>query len=189
MRLWQKLIYSSVVGLAVVGHSFAQTQPKSKGEKSNPIIKESTTSGKSVATYLFPDFFHYRPAKKGDTTWNYEFNNKDLHVIEPYDLKNVDDIDQIKYYICFYQYPYRPGNIVSPPYLSNLLYKFVHPGPDKWIGIDPITSQMVQFKLHKNNIVRTEQLTLTDRETGKKRKVIYKYFKTEKKIMEPGQTP
>ncbi len=78
---------------------------------------------------------------------------------------------------------------MSPPYLSNLLYKYVHPAPDKWIGIDPITSQMSQFKLYKNNIVRTELLTLTDPKTGKKRKVIYKYFKTEKKIMEPGQTP
>jgi len=189
MNLRKNIVLVSILMLGNFGHVVAQALPGVGHTHNHAVKKIRSASTKQVNTLFFPDFYDYQPTKKGDTTWSFECSDNDLHIIRPYDLNDVNDIGQIKYYISFYQYPVKPGAIINPPYLSSLVYKFAHPGPDKWIGIDPVTGQMARYTLYKSKIVRTEDLEFTDQVTGKKRKVTYKYFKTERTLIEPGQTP
>ena len=169
-------ISALILSLATTIQLFAQATTKNNKKNSHTAAAKSAKS----ITILLPDFYHYDKVKKGDTTWVYECFDKDMHKIEMYNLNNMSEIEHIDYYKCFFEYPWKQGSVMSPPYLYVKLYTFEHTGPDSWLGVHPKTTETIQYKTYKNKIVRTENVDQIDPLTKKERKVTFKYLKTEK---------
>jgi len=141
-------------------------------------LQHSGAASAKVNTILLPDFYHYEQAKHGDTTYSYECYDKDMHQINMYDLNDVSEISSIKYVKRFYQSAPKPGNTISPPYLTQRIYTYQHPSSDIWLRINP-QDEITHYKIYKDRVLRSEQVTISDPVSGQKRNVTFKYFKTE----------
>lgn len=156
-----------------------------------PLLAQETTKGKKPAApaavksgnykvVLLPDFFQYQPAKKGDTTFTYECYDKESKKIDIDEAGTLAKVHNIYYFKSYFQFPYKAGAVMSPPYLSKKLYSYENQGDNSWIGTDPFTDAQVGIKGDKNKIVRADTVTITNAVSKKKQSIIHKYYKTDK---------
>ena len=129
---------------------------------------------------LFPDFYH-TDIKGVDTTWTFEFEDRNTHKISVLNLKNVDDVDHMEYFRS-YKLP-RPetGNGITPytGYAYELIYRYVHPDTGIWLRVNPKTNKITHYELHKDQIISTDTMKVIDPATKMPRNVIRRYYKTE----------
>ena len=140
------------------------------------ITAQSFAQG--TTTIIFPDFYHYNKTTKGDTSFVYECFDKNMHSVYMYNLKSVNEITTIKYSKVYPEYAWKKESIMSPPYAHIKLYSYEHPSPDIWLGVDPRSNKITRYKLYKDKIVRTDNVTLNNL-NNKKKKFVFKYCKTE----------
>lgn len=134
--------------------------------------------GKYKVTIL-PEFYQYTPIKKGDTTFSFECfdrNDKKMNLDSGFNINNAEEIFILKSY---YQFPYKPGAIISPPYLSMKIFTFERTSKNTWIGNDLNNKEKTGIKEHMNTIVRSDTVTINDPATGGKQNIIHKYYKVD----------
>jgi hypothetical protein len=184
--LMQRILTGTIVlCLAAVVPALSQ----SKEGKRNTVKekKPSVKPDENTRVLLFPDFYNYKEVKKGDTGYSFELVNRKMATINFNSLKNVDDIDHMKYNKSFCRFPKNPNSPISPPIEFIAVYEYGHPGPDTWVRFDHNTGTMTRYKLYKNQIVRTEKVTVIDPATNATQNVIIKYYKTEASGTEKSQ--
>jgi|GEM_PF-2770011 len=137
-------------------------------------------SNAAYTTIYLPDFFQYQPTKHGDTTFKYECYTRAHKQIQPDVLINVNDIDEIHYLKCYFQYPYKPGAVISPPYICPKEYIYAKTSDSTWYGKDMHTLAATGYIEHKTNIIRTDTVPTPYSTTNAPQTVIHKYYKTER---------
>ena len=155
--------------MAVATKSFAQS-----GSKRHAGV--SKAKDKAI---LLPDFYVCEPIKKGDTTFTFECYDQQDKKMELDSLFNINNAGEIFIYKHYYQFPYKPGAIISPPYLAIKLYTFERTSKDTWLGCDLHSKVKTGVKEHMGTIARTDTAFITDPVSGTKEKVIHKYYKTD----------
>jgi hypothetical protein len=139
----------------------------------------------SVRTLLLPEFYH-NPQTENDTTYSYEFYDKNDKMVNVNTLVDLNNIEHVNYLKSFYQSK-NTGGSISSPYLSKKLKTYLKVNDDTWGEIDQATKDYTQLKERKNKIVRKDTAAYNDFKTGNKILVIRKYYKvTEEK---GGQMP
>jgi hypothetical protein len=178
--MWRIFTGILLWGLVIAGQAFAQKDPQNSRKKT--IHEEApTVNAAEFPIFLFPDFFHYKPVVKGDTSWSYECYNRNMHKINMYELKNVDEIDHIEYFKSYKQPTPEAGNSLNTPTLCiyELVYKYVQPDTNLWMRVNPKINEIRRYEIYKDRIVRTDTVKLFHPVTKKPQSVVYQYFKTE----------
>jgi hypothetical protein len=131
-----------------------------------------------LPSFSFPDFLHAEIKVNGDTSWSYEFYDKDLHPIALSALKDVSEIEQVKYYKVYQRSDDEVGDTYRPK-LFDLVCRYVQVDTNIWVRVDPSTRTMQRYHMRTNILVRKDTIKLVDPVTLEQRSVVYKYFKTE----------
>ena len=132
---------------------------------------------KKYRVILLPEFFRYLPVVIGDTTFKYEcfdHRNNTLNVNDPADLDQIDNIAFVK---CYFQYPKTGSSPISPPYLMNKEYVYFKNDDGFWVGIDMVSNIKTGFKENKTQIVRADTVFVTSSPGGENIPVIHRYFR------------
>ncbi len=157
--------------LAVAGGLPVFAQQGAKKATSGPKSKYNVT--------LLPEFYQYSPIKKGDTTFSFECfdgNGKKMNLDSGFNINNAEEIFILKSY---YQFPYKPGAIISPPYLSIKIFTFERTSKNTWVGTDLNTKEKTGIKEYMNTIARTDTVSVANPATGAKQNIIHKYYKVD----------
>lgn len=144
----------------------------------NTVTRAADTSKALPDTLYFPDFYKREPTVIGDTTWSFECYDHNNHKVMLQQIRNVEDLDRIMYYKSYYKTTRKTTDRISPPYVYDLVYKYVQPGPGQWMRLEPDAGLRSKYKVNRKKIVRSEQVTFTDPKTKVQRVVMFRYFKT-----------
>ncbi len=128
---------------------------------------------------LLPDLFQYQPTKHGDTTFKYECYSRAHKQIDPDTLHDINNVDEIHYLKCYFQYPYKAGAVISPPYICPKEYIYAKTSDSTWYGKDMNSMIATGYIEHQKTIVRADTTHVLDA-TRKVHTVIHKYYKTER---------
>ena len=177
----------ALIGISVlIGYTDALSQSKSNkknGHHEAAIVKTK----KNENTFLFPDVLQYGLVKRGDTSFNYEYYDKRSARIYLYDVRDVDEIDYIRYYKMFTRPSVAQNSSVSPPVEYRLICEFAHPGHDLWLRYDHKTGEITKYNIFRDRITGVDTVKVNDPRTNIQRTLIYKYYRTEIKSKEAGE--
>lgn len=172
-----KTAITTIVICYMASTAFAQ-QKHAHSHTHNTVARVADTSTALPDTLFFPDFYKREPMVTDDTTWSFECYDHNNHKVMLQQLRDVEDIDHILYYKSYYKTARKTSERISAPYVYDLIYKYVQPGPGQWMRLEPDAGLRSKYKINRKKIVRTEKVTFTSPKTKEQRTVTLRYFKT-----------
>lgn len=143
------------------------------------VSKGQYVNTPQTTTIYFPDLFYKTTDPIGDTTFSYEYRDKNEKTLSIYDVTDGDQVGFVKFYKVFHTpMPGGPSN-VSVPIQYMMLYEYAHPTRERWVRYNREIGEMIRYKSYKDQVVGSDTTTITEPKTGIQRRYIFKYYKTE----------
>jgi hypothetical protein len=141
------------------------------------LVVQAQTMTNVPHVISLPDFLHNEIKETDDTTWSYEYYDKYAHKVGLFDLKSVDDLDNVKFYKV-YKSPSNDSRTGFSPYVCELVYTYVAIDTNMWLRAIPESKEAVRYEMFGDKLVYTDSVSVIDPRTKKERSVILQYFKT-----------
>ena len=133
-----------------------------------------------AATLLFPAFYSYSPSKKNDTVFEYVCYDVRDSIINVDTLHDINQVRFISLWVRFTDkhHTYRDENgkqQLLPG--QKIIKRYDKLGTDRWMSIDYATNKYIELKEYRNEIVRTETVTITNPLTKATQPRTHQYYK------------